>query len=472
MRGLGNITEAKTRRMALLLAILGSAVAAPSIAATAKPETPSDYASGFTLDTPGDAPFYRVELPLAVHGQARADLADVRVFNTRGEAVPYALGAWNDGLRAAPKPDLENVPFFPLALPEGSSPDALDVKIEQTTAGKVIALHSRAGTKAAAAPRICLLDLSAFKRPVQALQVDWPARPENYSTVLHVEASDDLKNWQTVAEAALLDMSFGGQRLQQKRLLLPANRYRYLRLIADQPLPAFSRLQAELVSNSAPATGTQRWQDVEARAGEKAGEYRFDSGAHLSVSRLSLQLPQNNTVAPVELLVREREQDSWRSVASTVVWRLTQNGKTVESPALDIPPQSGRYWLLRVDPRAGGLGQGMPHLRLAWTPRQLVFLARGERPFTLAYGNRAATPAQLPLASLMPGYREAAEAGLPLATAGKALALGGHNAPAPGQEDKPGPDWRRFLLWGVLLAGVAVLAWMARGLLRQNRPPV
>lgn len=455
--------------IASLLAVATFAVADTA----ARPEKPADYASGFTLTTPGDAPFYRVELPLAVHGQARADLADVRVFNKNGEAVPYALGAWSDGERAAVKPELRPLPFFPLPFREGAGADALDVTIEQTTAGKVIALRSNAGKPASgkASPHAVLLDLSALKQPVQALQTEWPAPSESYSAQLRVDASEDLKNWQPVAEAALLDMSFGGQRLQQKRLLLPTARYRYLRLSADQALPVFSRLLAEALPASTPDTGTQRWHEVSGTAGEKSGEYRFDLGAHLSVSRLRLKLPQNNTVAPVELLVREREQDSWRSVLSTVVWRLTQNGKNVESPALEIPPQGGRYWLLRVDPRAGGLGQGLPTLEVAWTPRQLVFLARGDKPFTLAYGNRSANTAQLPLASLMPGYKDGAEAVLPRADAATAVVLGGKNAPAAGQEDRPGPDWRRFILWGVLLAGVTLLAWMARGLLRQNQTP-
>jgi hypothetical protein len=468
----------------LITPVIASLLAAATFAVAdtaARPEKPADYASGFTLTTPGDAPFYRVELPLAVHGQARADLGDVRVFNNNGETVPYALGAWSDGARAAVKPELKPLPFFPLPFHEGAGSEALDVTIEQTTAGKVIALRSSAGKPASgkASPHAVLVDLSALKQPVQALQTEWPAPSENYSAQLRVDASEDLKNWQTVAEAALLDMSFGGQRLQQKRLLLPTARYRYLRLSADQALPVFSRLQAEALPVSTPDTGTQRWHEVSAtidkktdeKAGAKPGEYRFDLGAHLSVSRLQLKLPQNNTVAPVELLVREREQDSWRSVINTVVWRLTQNGKSVESPALEIAPQGGRYWLLRVDPRAGGLGQGLPRLSVAWTPRQLVFLARGDKPFTLAYGNRSANAAQLPLASLMPGYKDGAEATLPLADTGSAVVLGGKNAPVAGQEDRPGPDWRRFLLWGVLLAGVALLAWMARGLLRQSQPP-
>jgi hypothetical protein len=69
----------------------------------------------------------------------------------------------------------------------------------------------------------------------------------------------------------------------------------------------------------------------------------------------------------------------------------------------------------------------------------------------------------------MPGYHPGDENNLPqatLLTPDKPQDLGGRDAPPPGQEDKPGTDWRHFILWGILLIGVALLAWMAATLIR------
>src|SRR3990167_2107422 len=55
-------------------------------------ENLGDYAVQLPLSLSGEGPWYRLELPMAVHLAARhADLRDLRVFNGDGEAQAYAL---------------------------------------------------------------------------------------------------------------------------------------------------------------------------------------------------------------------------------------------------------------------------------------------------------------------------------------------------------------------------------------------
>lgn len=440
--------------------LLGSLLATATVAA----EAPSDFASGLPLTLDRSQPFHRIELPLAVYTQARPDLADVRVFNGAGEPLPYAL---HTARPPAVQPTLTAVPYFPVRGDDVARAGSLDVKIQQSADGRIIALQSTGDAAGSRPITSYLLDLSALRRPVQALRLDWPAQPEGYGASARLEASDDLKTWQPLAEGPLLDMRFGGQVLQQKRLAFGSGQHRYLRLSADRPLPTLSGTEVEVLPERLPPSPAERWHEVRAEAGDKPGDYLFDLGAHLTAARLQLQLPELNTVAPAELLVRSRRQEEWRPVARATFYRIAGASGDIASPAIGVGAQPGRYWLLRLNPQGGGIGQGMPVLRLAWTSQQLVFLARGEPPFTLAYGQRDARAAQLPLASLLPGYRPGMEASLPLAEPGQPVSLGGRNAPLPGQEDRLPADWKRWLLWLVLLAGVALLALMARSLMRQ-----
>ena len=155
-------------------------------------------------------------------------------------------------------------------------------------------------------------------------------------------------------------------------------------------------------------------------------------------------------------------------MARTTVYRVQRDTGEVGNPPVDVGRQGGRYWRLHVDPRAGGIGDGTLILHLGWVPDELVFVARGAPPFTLAIGNRHATSATLPMPSLLPGYQSGMENALPLALPAPPHALGGHGAPAAGQEDQPPPDWKRWLLWGILLAAVGLLALMGQGLLRKS----
>ena len=117
-----------------------------------------------------------------------------------------------------------------------------------------------------------------------------------------------------------------------------------------------------------------------------------------------------------------------------------------------------------MDERGGGLGVEAPALRVAVRATQLVFLARGEPPFTLALGNASAKAANLPLSTLIPGYN--AER---FNTLGQAQVAGGVTvtSPAAAAVVDTGPNWKKFGLWAVLLLGVAALGAMAYSLLRK-----
>ena len=97
---------------------------------------------------------------------------------------------------------------------------------------------------------------------------------------------------------------------------------------------------------------------------------------------------------------------------------------------------------------------------------QLVFLARGEPPFTLALGNGSVKAANFPLSTLIPdGGAERLKA-LGQATLAGEVAVA---SPVVAVSPAAGTDWKKLGLWAVLLLGVAALGAMAFSLLR--KPP-
>jgi hypothetical protein len=108
---------------------------------------------------------------------------------------------------------------------------------------------------------------------------------------------------------------------------------------------------------------------------------------------------------------------------------------------------------LVVDQRGGGLGTEAPQLQVGMRATELVFLARGTPPYTLALGNAGAKAAYLSLRTLIPGYQPARLSPLGLATVSSAAVT----AAAPGVPRIHGPDWKRIVLWAVLLLGVGLL---------------
>ncbi len=118
---------------------------------------------------------------------------------------------------------------------------------------------------------------------------------------------------------------------------------------------------------------------------------------------------------------------------------------------------------LVVDDRGGGLGSEAPQLSVAVPATEVVFLARGNGPFTLAIGNPSVKAANLSLATLIPDL--SAEKLATLGTASPATAAVANMSAAPIAVQQS-TDFKRLGLWAVLLLGVVFLGWMAFSTLR------
>jgi len=430
-----------------------------------------DFGWTAPIDVDGRDGLYVAELPLEVYaGSGRPGLADLRVYNGAGENVPYALRSL-----ATPDPRRREsipVPIFPVWAKPGSEIAGASVRVRQGRDGTIVDVQSTGQDTATRRIAGYLVDASALKDPLQALEFDWEEVGDaGFAGRVRIEASDDLARWTFVASGPLVTLRHGGQVLAQKRVELKRAKAKYLRLSwpASQEMPRLTTVRAEPVES--PVETPRAWQTVEGTPGERSGEYLFDLGAHAPFDRLRLELPNPNTVAPVQFLARAKTGEPWRLVASATVYRLSQAGQTIASGDSVIPPTRERYWLVRADPRSGGLGGGMPKLTAGFVPQQILFVARGEGPFVLAFGSAKVASAALPVATLVPGYRDDRPLEAAHATLGAVRAQ--MHAPSPWPEWlelEPG-DWKKLALWGVLVVGVALLAWMAWRLSAQLGKP-
>lgn len=435
---------------AAFLGAAGSAAAAP---------VPGDFAYGMELAITGSSPLGAVTLPDAVYrGVTRGDLADLRVFNASGEAVPHQLRR----IEAAPvAAALRVLPLFPV-YGSPAQKQGLFLEIRTDDAGAIAEVRTAAE---AADLRVLgyLLDASRLEAPVAALELDWPPSAQAGVTPVRVEGSDDLEHWRQLGEASVVGLRYGGHDLRRSAIPLEAVRTRYLRLVfpgAPQALP-LTAVSARLAG--APAEPPRRW----ASAGDTVqpqppGEFILDVGGRMPVDRARVQLSEANTLVQVRLFSRATEQVPWQPRQTGLAYRLRADGEELTGPDLEFPPVSDRYWLLRVE---GGLGSAVPRLELGWLPHRLLFLARGEGPFTLAYGSARLAPADVVDGELLAHLtKEQRRLAVATAVAGAPRVLGGEAMLRPPAPPLP---WKKWLLWSTLLLGVALMAAMAVRLYRQ-----
>ena len=438
----------------LVLLTYGSALAA---------ERPEDFAYGMPIHADAQDALYEIEIPAAIYrGVTRSDLADIRVFNGQGEEVPHALRP-----RAVTSTDTTpavSLPVFPLSGEASDKLEDLSVRIEKRSDGTIVSIRGQAKAGAAKGKlRGYLLDASVLKQPVQALRFDWQSSADGFVGRVRVEGSDDLSAWSTVADdAALVRLSFGGHQLQQDRVELRGGKFKYLRV----SWPESQRPVESLTVIAEPAAGTvsprRVWQKItgEAVAG-KAGEYGYDLGGPFPFDRLRVELPQVNSLVQLHILARTKASEDWHPVTNATAYRLRDRDTEVTSAEIALTSHGERHWLLRIDQKGGGLGAGRPVISIGWVPQRLVFAARGAPPFQLAYGNAKAKSAAYSIDSLIPGYKTDAEFKVKAASLGEQVTLAG-----PARRSAP-MDYKKWTLWGSLILGVLVLAWMAYRLTRQ-----
>jgi hypothetical protein len=305
-----------------------------------------------------------------------------------------------------------------------------------------------------------LLDGRALMGSISALQIGWPTDAPQFAGRLKVEASDDLGYWQTLVDGApIANLRAGDSHLIERRIETRLMRAKFWRLSW-----VGERAPFEITSVTAEPAGDR--QDIGRPSSSivgvpvagKAGEFEFDLGAHYPVDRVNLELPEPNSVVDVQLLSRATAKSPWLPVARNGFYRLKSAGPELVNGDVRITSNTDRYWLARVDLSGNGLGSGQPTLRVAWAPHEIVFLARGSGPFQLAFGRASATASNGRISSLPKG------AHLLPALLGERETLGGE---ARRELAAPAFPGRTTILWTVLGAGVALLAYMAYRLGRE-----
>jgi hypothetical protein len=264
-----------------------------------------------------------------------------------------------------------------------------------------------------------------------------------------------------VTDAQLLKITYGGDTLAQERIELGNLHARYLRLRWLDAAPDIASMDVEeqTVNTSAPKSSAppMQWREgISARPGNTPGEYLFETDGAYPIGLLRLSLPQSNTVARVTIFSRADAQAPWRTLTSSVVYRLQGKAGDQESPPLEIAANTAREWRITVDMRGGGLGAGPLTVAAGWHPALLTFVARGSPPFALAVGNASLMSTAVSRSELMIG----ATSNLATARVGAALSVPPPEPPVV-SVTKDTDAKRRYILWGALLLAVGALGTMA-----------
>ncbi|SFN13877.1 Protein of unknown function [Formivibrio citricus] len=448
---------------------LVSLLALPVLAA----EAPQDFAWRVPLEVKAGAPYQRITLPMAAYIHAsHTDLRDLRVFNSEGRPVPLAhvvpRGSNEKTTRSMP------LRWFPLTAPQTAPGASLDVHVRQDAKGALLEVKSRApAASGEQLRRGYVLDASAIEKrqAITALTLDW--RDGQGFQLLDVEASDNLQDWRRVRSGVqLARLDYNGERIERRRIEIGGLPGRYLRLLWREPARAPELTSAEIEETVAQWRAPERvWTGaltpLRSPLNLHQGEYHYRLPQTLPVTRLRLTLPQGNVLLPLEILSPDQDRRHWSRLARCVAYRITEQGREWLQDEITLPGYPLREFIVRFD-RRSSQGMSAPVLEAGIEAGQVVFLAEGKAPYTLAVGNAHAAGRALPLGTLAPGLDT--PGGPKLADAQVLVGQAASGVAAAQAETGPA-DWKRIALWAVLVVGVLAMILMAWQLVRQMKKP-
>lgn len=452
-----------------------------------------DYAYVWPLETTGDSAAWQVELTPEVYAAiSTADLRDVEVINGAGETVP--LAAHRIETHSTAHESLVELPLFTLPITSAqesakTSDEAIGLHIERGADGRLRRLDAEVGTQAeATATRSdLLLDASAVHEALAGLRIDWGDADSNVNAQFAISGSDDLQQWRMLAaNATVLRLTQDGNLLDRHEVVLSA-RALYLRLHRLDDGPALPKLtvHARSVSRSTAAQPARYWLaatlegsdlrrldfTLPAGDGQHPVAYGYHLPAALAAASIKLELTDDNSLARVHVLSRERAGDNdptaWLQRADFVAFRLRQGDAIIDNDEISTS-RVGRTREWRIE-FATPL-EHAPKLSIAYEPDRVAFLAQGPGPYRLVAGSARARRGDYPVETALAQLRAkfSADWQPPLATLGTRATLQGEKALEPPSIAPVQRDWKTWLLWAVLASAALLIGALALSLLRKQ----
>ena len=432
--------------------------------------TPNDFAFGLELEVDSTkGPVAQFQLPAEVLKDAgHSNLVDLRIFNSAGNEVPMGIVALES---SASDQRRERVAAFPLELPNASGTDDVTIEVQRDAQGVITAMH--------AAPRnqpqnqsALILVAAHLDQPYRAVKLEWQTPPKSFVHAVSLEASDDLRNWQTLADDwVIAHINRGSKIIRHDRYSLSPTTAKYLRIrfTSNDNLP---EIRTALLDTSTRRTVLPlTWSDIELKpvAGTE-GRFEFSIPSAQVSRKLHVLTSVENAYSRVKIERYRPDDERWEMVGTTAVYRLNYPAGEVLNEPIGIGHRRPHRWALEVPEGGAELDGVPPTARVGWASQLVAFVARGDGPYTLAYGHlkdaKRARDARMLLRELGVSDELTPEGfELPKAQVVRAVTLGGSARLTP----QPEPiDWQRIVLWSVLLGAVVVLLAMARQLLRER----
>jgi len=284
-----------------------------------------------------------------------------------------------------------------------------------------------------------------------------------------VEWSRDMNHWASaVPRATLVQMKYQGHEIAHKRIRMPHMTAPYYRITWPAHHEGIVVTRVRAIHREGGPDPDRQWMALTGKPGpvdenERVLRYEYKVPARLPVDRICLRSSEKNTLVKATIFSRSDPELPWQDRQDGVFFHLEFEEITLVQDTADLHLTSDRYWRVDMEPDAFSDPEITPIVELGWLPHEVLFVARGEGPFVLAYGSARLGQEEESVendavARVVEGEKDKL---IKAAEAMPRTVLGGPDRLEPPAPPRP---WKTWLLWAFLVAGVGVIAKMALNL--------
>ncbi|MBW5406750.1 DUF3999 domain-containing protein [Morganella morganii] len=469
----------KWRTGAVLLAAVLASVT-PFSRAETPAETLNDFNQGAELQLRAEnAPFYRLTVPDNVWlNSAWPDLRDIRIFDSTGTPVPMSLTAAKQI-----KDESARVRFviYPLSQRHAEEQDGnRKIRLKADNGTELTIYNDNADRLVRPATVTYLLvpdNKQQLPLPLREVTLNWPQQNGNMQAKASLFSSDDKQNWSPVIrDVPLMDLKSGDDTLLAQQIKIPDYisgneswaKYWLLSVTGDN-----NQAPPQIITAEGIGSRTVERREVNrfgfTPAADTDGSMIYSLPNTQNLSRLDFHIDQENMVLPVRIEYRSGTEGNWLLLDNKVLYSRVQDDEENRNSSIrlnDLPVRQVRLTAINsswrdIPPKVTGVKYA----------QYLTFNAQGAAPYLLVWGAHDVNAVFLPLAQLLPDNNLNNQDAIPQADVSeKVVTLGGEAKLLPAPEAAPPFAWKTWLLWGVLVAGVAVLGFFAVRLLKEVKP--
>ena len=426
-----------------------------------------DFYAGSEIIVKEDKPLQQTLVPYHVYETVKsANLNDIRVFNASGGLVPHRVSTQKKNSQTS-----TNTLSFSRLTNKSESPSELQNLIDKyKSTGIDISLNLRAIDTDSSSSKIDVYigEVGELVGNATQVKLDWQLNQDvSIFFSADIDISDDFKSWESVAKGVNLAQLKTNEAIV-KHNQIKVNRFakKFYRLrIHGERRPDIKKI--ELVVSQQKDRPFNVTEDAVGMQDEENNQITYYvQPAKIIKKQLKVQIPENNVMANCRVYSRDSDDDNWTHRGAGTVYRITNNGEMLKNEIIHLSATSDREWKLEVVTRGSGFEQKSPVVNFLWQPHVLTFVARGESPFVLAYGNARYASTSVSQHSFFNTASDDEEELIAHALAsGKFEVLGSEDVL---KEDLIKVTPKNMILWGVLVFGSLLLLFMAFSMLKST----